>query len=235
MDVKHTTLAALPSSMGQAHVDPEKGRQGDFEHWQRIFDATDRPAGDALARPAEANDRNAAHHHGRSPQANSQTTDRAGHQPRALQHASIARPGQAIQSPALSEAHAASPAPGHAAGSPSVASPAGPVGGGQATASSAQASPCAQPVPRAPSGAGLPTSDGRPLAQLEAHLSRGADGRLSVALRSNQPLSTAQALHAVAQALATQDGEAPVDQVLLNGQPIYRSAKPSTHRFEIDC
>lgn len=229
MDVKHASLAALQSSMGQAHVDPEKGRQGDFEHWQRIFDATDRPLGNALMRSADANAKKAADMGGRSPQGPRPTAARADQQSTATapKPAHGAQPAQASLGPVLSESRGPWFALGTAAGRPSMASTTG--------ASNAQPSSFAASAPTLPSSAGLPAPDGRPLAQLEAHLSRGADGRLSVALRSSQPLSSAQALHAVAQALATQDEEAPVEQVLLNGQPIYRSAKPSTHRFEIDC
>lgn len=230
MDVKATTLTAWQSSMGQAHVDPEKGRQGDFEHWQRIFDTTNRPAGDSLVRPAAEHAETATDIGTRPPQDTRHASGgQADPRARAPLPAHGARPGQVSPGPALSDARASSPAPGMPSWSANSAQVA-------ASTTQASASAPAQPVPQAPSGAGFATPDGRPLAQLEAHLSRGADGRLSVALRSSQPLSTAQALHAVAQALATQDGEAPpVDQVLLNGQPIYRSATPSTHRFEIDC
>lgn len=237
MDVKGSNaLAALQTSMGQAHVDPEKGRQGDFEHWQRIFDATDRPAGGALQQPVDANNaKGSTQANSRSLQGHGPTRSGAGHQPSALQPVHTAQPGQASPDPALSGARSPSLAPSHVAGKLSMYLPTGSAMGGPSAASPAQAWASAQPGLPPTAGTGLPTPDGRPLAQLEAHLSRGADGRLNVALRSSQPLSTAQALHAVAQALAAQDGQAPVDQVLLNGQPIYRSAAPSTHRFEIDC
>lgn len=230
MDVKHAT-AALQQSLGQAHVDPEHGRQGDFDHWQRIFDATDRRSGSAVDAPSSRSEAHTAdrptsaprHPHGGGP-LRAQT----------LPSTSFTQGGQAGLAGAPSTGAATLQARG---GHPSLAAAHQPLGT-RAPATgverlSASTAGTAESPPRA---GGAPTSpDGRPLAQLEAHLSRNADGRLNVALRSSLPLSTSQALHAVAQALSEQGGDTPVDQVILNGQPIYRSATPSTHRFEIDC
>lgn len=230
MDVKHSTLSAMQSALGQAHVDPEKGRQGEFKHWQRIFDANDRPHagerplltpatdGGDLCRPADRTALRQADD-GRS----------ASHSARA---GTSGQPGLGV-APAKLATHPL--ARDRVIGGMPMPAPTSTVADARPTAASLErvsAWPTAQAS--RPVGGTL-TPDGRPLAQLEAHLSRGADGRLNVALRSSQPLSTAQALHAVAQALAAQDGQAPVDQVLLNGQPIYRSAQPAGHRFEIDC
>ncbi len=233
MDVKHSTLAALQSSMGQAHVDPEKGRQGDFEHWQRIFEATDRT--DAAARPLAGHAANGGDVN--VPVAR-QASGQAGGRPLAAQPAHAAWPGHVVpgsgQMPTQGQPLIRDRVIGGAVVSQqAAASPAASSLAGVPPRSQAQTAQMAQ---TAGAGKGSPTPDGRPLAQLEAHLSRGTDGRLSVALRCSQPLSTAQALHAVAQALAEQEpGSTSVDQVLLNGQPIYRSASLAAHRFEIDC
>lgn len=226
MDVKPSTHPTMSAAMAQAHVDPEKGRQGDFEHWQRIFDASNRPA---AAKPTDLTSR----------------TREAALRPTgggfvASAFAAAASMAQAIR-PSTVVADAGRP---QAATSPV---------GSALVLDKAPATPFSQLTdakgqPRAPErstpgpaaqasrlGGGSPAPDGRPVSHFEAHLSRGADGRLSVALRSNQPLSTAQALHAVAQALAEQEGATQVDQVFLNGKSIYRSAATTSHRFEIDC
>lgn len=229
MDVKHTT-AALQQALGQAHVDPDAGRQGDFEHWQRIFDATDRHAAPATGTKAFGGEAIAHEQTGSSSQ---HPWERAPLQAQA-RSAAASIPQQANLGAAPTTGpttlNALSRHLPLAASHPSV-SPRTPATVAEHSHASPVVSMASQPRPRAE-----PTApDGRPLAQLQAHLSRNADGRLNVALRSSQPLSDAQALHAVAQALCEQSDDTSVDQVILNGKPIYRSATPSTHRFEIDC
>lgn len=230
MDVKHTA-AALQQSLGQAHVAPEQGRQGDFDHWQRIFDATDLRSASAADAPSSSE---------------AQAADRVTSAPRhpnggglplraaALPGASFTQGRQAVPAGVPSTGAATPQARGD---HPSFAASHQPLDTralmSRAERLSAPPEGTAESLPRP---GGKPTSpDGRPLAQLEAHLSRNADGRLNVALRSSLPLSDSQALHAVAQALCEQSGDTSVDQVMLNGRPIYRSATPSTHRFKIDC
>lgn len=230
MDVKHVT-ASLQQSLGQAHVDPEQGRQGDFDHWQRIFEATDGRSGAAANAPASGGDLYKADHPTSGPW---HPHDGGPLRAQTLSSASFAQGGQA-GSPGMPLSGAAKPQAG--GGQPSLAAAHQPPGT-RAPATTAERLPAsttgtAESLPQPDGAPTLP--DGRPLAQLEAHLSRNADGRLNVTLRSSLPLSTSQALHAVAQALSEQGGDAPVDQVIINGQPIYRSATSSTHRFEIDC
>lgn len=230
MDVKHTTAATLAPSLGQAHVDPDKGRQGDFEHWHRIFDATERP------RAPSAEQRTATW----QVHADWPTSDEpggTGNHPAASPVLLRQLPGQPNGPSSRSLPQSVTASFTNAGAHMPMATPqlsASPRLPTSEAASETQPSADPSSAPTRTPGERV-SPDGRPLAQLEAHLSRSADGHLSVALRSSQPLSATQALNAVAQALAAQDGEAPVEQVLLNGQPIYRSAAPSTHRFEIDC
>lgn len=227
MDVKLATFAALQTTIEQAHIAPEKGLQGDFEHWHRIFDATDRadtaerpPAGRMTESGAQSMpDRHALRQTGARP-SSAQTAH-------ADQSGQVSPgPGQSLRSPLVSDAISGR-------GATSLAVPSGM----RISAFPVERVSAPTPSQASSSGERMPTTpDGRPLAQLEAHLSRGTDGRLSVALRSTQPLSTAQALHAVALSLTEQGRDSTsVDLILLNGQPIYRSASPAAHRFDIDC
>lgn len=230
MDVKHAT-AALQQSLGQAHVDPEQGRQGDFDHWQRIFAASDRrsvAAVDASHSGSDAYRVDLPAHGPRHP------NDGGRLRAHAQLGASFAWQGDANSASTSSTVAAMPHEPGAQRALVSTHQPLG-----MRTLVSVN-----QQLPASPKGTaesplrpgGLPTPpDGRPLAQLQAHLNRNAEGRLDVALRSSLPLSTSQALHAVARALSEQGSDTPVGQVLLNGQPIYRAVTSSTHRFEIDC
>lgn len=227
MDVKHTSFTALQVAVGLAHVAPEKGQQGDFEHWQRIFDASDRA--DTAERPPSWRMTD-------SRTQNMPACDvwrQAGGMPPTPQTAHYEQPARADQG--LIQGRASPSVQGKISRVPValLASPAD----AHAGALAAERMSAPKPTQAIRTGERKSTMpDGRPLAQLEAHLSRSTDGRWSVALRSNQPLSTAQALHAVAHALTAQErGSASVDLILLNGQPIYRSAPPAAHRFEIDC
>lgn len=230
MDVKPSQQAAFLQALNQAHVDPRRGRQGEFDHWQRIFDVAQGSGALAQQAPAASS--------GLEPEAITSQAKAAwqGNPEKATagQHAKAnATANTRGAEPRLPVPPRVSDAKPFASGL--LAAPE-PMASRNPTAS-VQSEPRLAPLrPAAFASAGEQTPDGRPLAQMEAHLSRSADGGLNVSLRSAQALSSAQALRAVAQALAHSDASEPVNQVLLNGQPIYRSAAaPSNHRFEIDC
>lgn len=230
MDVKATQLAGLQQALSQAHVDPAQGRQGEFDHWRRIFDLADQREGNSPGPSSHGASTDVAE--GRSGAPVSAVAARS-------LNRSPAGPGAAGVNPPLQVGQAGAsgrlPQPG---GQALPAAPAA-FSGLAATDDTADAFKPPQAETQAPARTGNAcrqlSADARPLSQLEARLARQADGGLQVALRAPRALSAAQALHAVAQALAEQGETAGVNQVLLNGQPIYRSTEAPAHRFELDC
>lgn len=233
MDVKATQLAGLQQALSQAKVDPGQGRQGEFDHWRRIFDMADQREGHPPGRSIQGPHTDVAEGQSGAPvlavatrslKLSSPGSGAAGANapPQAGQTSAIARllplVGQAL--PAALSAPAAFSG---LAGTDDAADAFKPLQV-ETPAQARTGSACRQP-----------SADARPLSQLEARLARQADGGLQVALRAPRALSAAQALHAVAQALAEQGETAGVNQVLLNGQPIYRSTEAPAHRFELDC
>jgi hypothetical protein len=86
--------------------------------------------------------------------------------------------------------------------------------------------------------------DTQALVAMQAHVMLTDAGDWKVALRAGRHVTVAQALAAVAQALAQQQQgltEGQVEQVVLNGKPIYQrsarqdAAPPATSTFEINC
>lgn len=233
MDVKATQFAGLQQALSQAHVDPAQGRQGEFDHWRRIFDLTDQREGNSPGPSSQGSSTDVAE--GRSGVPVSAVAARS-------LKLSSAGPGAAGVIPPLQAGQ-----PGASGRLPQVGGQALPAALAAPTALSGLAAaddaadafkplrPEAQAPARTVSACPQLSADTRPLSQLEARLARQADGGLQVALRAPRALSAAQALHAVAQALAEQGETASVNQVLLNGQPIYRSTEAPPHRFELDC
>jgi len=230
MDVKATQIAALQQAMSQAQVNPDQGRQGEFDHWRRIFDAADhRPAAQHVPPGGEGKQTMAAGTlplgqppassyiptSGLSGGASQPATPLVGAQPLALD--ATPRLSRVLDSSGLVAAARSADAMRAA--------------GNEATDVLAQLG--AHRRPSAPQNQTL--TDGRPLSHLEAHLSRLTDGSLQVALRTSHALSVAQALHLVAEALLAQGEATSVDQVFLNGRPIYRMADSSHSHFELDC
>lgn len=230
MDVKATQLAGLQQVLSQAQVDPAQGRQGEFDHWRRIFDLADQREGHPPGLSSQGPRTDVAEGLSGAPVSAVAV--------RSLKLSSAGPGAGGVSSPLQAGQIGASarllPPVGQALPAALAAS-----AGRAATDAAADAFKPLQADSQAQARSGGAhrqlSADARPLSQLEARLARQADGGLQVALRAPRALSAAQALHAVAQALAEQGETAGVNQVLLNGQPIYRSTEAPAHCFELDC